>query len=186
MRKVLEVTLEQLAQRGFERLSVPEVARLAGLNKTSVYRRWPTKEELVREALTVSLAAAPEDVPDTGSLRSDLLALARGALAFVESPLGAGVLRTLFAEGAHPEVRTLAASMFRQQETEVPRTVFDRAVGRGELPAEADVRLLLSTVAGALMHRAFVEQEPVTDAYLEQLIDLLLNGLVQAPARRRR
>ena len=65
---------EELARDGFERLSVPAVAEAAGLNKTSVYRRWPTKADLVRAALTSSMG---HDAPtvDTGTLRGDLLAL---------------------------------------------------------------------------------------------------------------
>lgn len=175
VRKVLEVTLEQLALHGFERLSVPEIAALAGLNKTSVYRRWPTKGDLVREALTTSMGHAGE-VPDTGDLRSDLLMLARAAVGFVESPQGMGVLRTLLAEGANPEVREFAASMIRQQETAGPRLVFKRAIARGDLAADTDVKLILTTIAGALMHRILIEQARVTDAFLERLIDLVLFG----------
>lgn len=180
VRKVLEVTLEQLAKHGYERLSVPEVASLAGVNKTSVYRRWPTKSDLVREALHVSMGHG-EAPPDTGSLRTDLLALAKAAAAFVESPIGGGVLRTLLAESA-PEVRSLARQMLEsQQGTEGHRLVFQRAVERGELAADADVRLLLSTVAGALMHRAFVEEQRLSGEYLGALISLVVDGV----ARRR-
>lgn len=179
MRKVLEVALQQLAVQGYERLSVPEIAALAGLNKTSVYRRWPTKGDLVREALQVSMGNAGE-VPDTGSLRSDLLLMARAAVAFVESPVGKGALRMLFAEGASPDVREFATSMFRQQETEGPRLVFKRAVGRGELSEDADIDTLLSTVAGALMHRAMVEQARITDGFLEKLVDLVLYGILRS------
>ena len=80
MRRVLEVALEQLAAHGFERLSVPEVAAIAGLNKTSVYRRWPTKADLVREALAASMGHTAEAL-DSGDLRAALLALARTAVA---------------------------------------------------------------------------------------------------------
>ena len=176
MRRVLEVTLEQLAAHGFERLSVPEIAASAGLNKTSVYRRWPTKGELVREALAASMGHAGE-APDTGDLRTDLLVLAKAAVGFVESPLGMAVLRTLLAEGANPELREVAASLFQQQETEGPRLVFARAIARGELSQDADLQLALTTVAGALMHRIFIEQTPITDDFIERLIDLVLFGL---------
>lgn len=178
VRKVLEVTLEQLAVHGFERLSVPEVAALAGLNKTSVYRRWPTKGDLVREALTASMGHAGE-VPDTGDLRSDLVLLARAAVGFVESAQGMAVLRTLLAEGTNPDVREIAASMFRQQETAGPRLVFKRAMARGDLAADTDVKLVLTTIAGALMHRILIEQVRVTEVFIERLIDLVLLGAKQ-------
>jgi AcrR family transcriptional regulator len=176
VRRVLEVTLEHLAAHGFERLSVPEVAASAGLNKTSVYRRWPTKRDLVREALGASLGHMGE-VPDAGELRTDLLVLARLAVGFVESPLGMAVLRTLLSEGANPELREVAASLFQQQEAEGPRLAFARAIARGELPQNADIGLALTTLAGALMHRIFLEQTPVTDDFIERLMDLVLFGL---------
>jgi AcrR family transcriptional regulator len=176
VRRVLEVTLEHLAAHGFERLSVPEVAASAGLNKTSVYRRWPTKGDLVREALGASLGHTGE-TPDCGNLRTDLLVLAKSAVSFVESPLGMAVLRTLLAEGANPEIREMAASLFQQQETEGPRLVFARAITRGEISQDADIPLLLTTVAGALMHRIFIEHTSITDDFIERLIDLVLFGL---------
>lgn len=174
--RVLATTIEHLARDGFERLSVPAVAEAAGLNKTSVYRRWPTKADLVRAALTSSMG---HDAPtvDTGTLRGDLLALARTALGFVESPQGMGVLRTLLAEGANPEVRAVAAVMFREQESTGPRKVIKRAIARGELAPDVDVKLVLTTVAGALLHRVFIEQARVTDTFLERLIDLVISGV---------
>lgn len=175
---VFTVTLEQLARHGFEGLSVPEVARLAGLNKTSVYRRWATKSDLVQEALRLSMGHRAPPV-DSGVLRTDMLNLARGAVDFVESPVGMGVLRTLFGGGASPPVRKLVTSMWRGQDENAPRGVFIRAISRGEIPEEANIELALTTIAGALMHRVFVEQVRVTDASLEALIDLVLFGLAK-------
>jgi AcrR family transcriptional regulator len=175
VRKVLEVTLEQLAMVGFERLSVPKVATLAGVNKTSVYRRWPTKSELVRAALTLSMEHTLV-APETGDIRSELIGLARLAGDFIESPSGMGVLRMLFAESANPGVRELAASMFHQKEIEIPLKVINRSISRGELPKDINAELIMFTVAGALMHRVFVEQSSISDDYLQRLIDLVLFG----------
>ncbi len=179
MRRVLEVALQQLAAHGFERFSVPEVAAIAGLNKTSVYRRWPTKADLVREALGASMGHTTE-VIDSGDLRADLLSLARIAVVFVESPSGLAVLRTLLAESANPEVKGLAASMLHQQRAEGPALIFERAIARGELPKDTDVRLVLTTVAGAIMHRIFIEQTAVTENFLIRLIDMVLFGVKRA------
>jgi AcrR family transcriptional regulator len=176
VRRVLETTLQQLADVGYERLSVPEVAALAGLNKTSVYRRWPTKAALVREALQGSMGQ-PGDAPDTGSLRGDMMALTRFAMAFAQSPVGMGVLRVLLAEGFNPEVRGFANAMFSEQEAQGHVLVFKRAIQRGELSANADIPTAVSAVAGALMQRIFIEQLEANEAYLERLIDFVLFGL---------
>lgn len=178
VRRVYEAALAELAERGFAGMSLPEVAARAGLHKTSVYRRWPTKEELLREALQASLHP-PEEAPDSGELRADLLGVARGALRFVSSPLGASAVRALVAEGASPGVRAMAGALLAQQGGEGPRAVLARAVARGELPADLDADLLLTTVAGALMHRVLIEQSTVSEEQLVRLIDLVLFGVVR-------
>lgn len=177
VRRVLEVTLEQLAARGYAELSIPEIAAAAGLNKTSVYRRWPTKAELVQEALRVSLGHA-EPPPDSGDLRQDMLAMAKTAVGFARSPLGLGVLRTLLAEGANPELRAIADAMIQARDGSGPRCVLERAIERGELPAGTDVRLILSVIAGTVVHRLLVEQGRLTGAELQRLVDLVLYGVV--------
>jgi AcrR family transcriptional regulator len=184
IRKVLEITLEQLAEVGFDRLSVPDVAVRAGVNKTSVYYRWPTKGDLVREALNASMECVLK-APDTGDLRSDLIGLVRGGAAFIESPRGRGIVRMLFAEGANPDVGALAVSMLRQEETKVPRAVINRAIRRGEAPVNAEVDLVLFTLVGALLHRVFVEQAAVSGSFIERLVDLLLYGMARGRSKAR-
>ncbi len=160
---------------GLERLSVPVVARKAGLNKTSIYRRWPTKQALVRAALSQSMEHV-RDVPDTGALATDLIALASTVAGFITSPKGTGVLRTVFASGHSPQMRALASAMWEEAEGALPGQVLERAIARGELPADVDMALLLFTLAGALMHRVFIERAPVDEGYLTRVVGLLLRG----------
>ncbi len=175
-RLVLDVALTQLAAQGYQRLSIPEVAAQAGVNKTSVYRRWPTKAELVRDALGAAMSHT-ENEPNTGTLRGDLIALAHNVAAFTQSPVGTAVVRILLAEGGNPEVRALGHAAHRQTDTLGPWLVLKRAIERGELSPSADPSLLLFTIAGAVVHRVFVEQGVVSNAYLEPLVDMLLAGV---------
>lgn len=173
--RVLEVTLEELARVGLHRLSVPAVSARAGLHKTSVYRRWPTKRALVAAALAQAMGhGAP--LPDTGSLHGDMRAFVRSAVAFADSPVGRGVLRTLLAEGTDPEARALVAALRRGREAG-PRALFVRAVARGELAAGADVRMAATAVAGAITHRLFVEQARITPAFVDRLVAWVAAGL---------
>lgn len=175
VQRVLDTAVRELARVGFERLSLPAVAARAGVNKTSVYRRWPTKEALVRAALKQSMVHV-RGVPDTGALETDLAALARTVADFVESARGMGVVRSVFAGARSPAVRALAASMWAEAGGAVPLALVERAVARGELPVDADVELLLFTVAGALLHRVFIEQSEADDAWVARLVRLVLNG----------
>jgi AcrR family transcriptional regulator len=176
VRKVMDVTLEQLALVGYERLSIPEIATHAGINKTSVYKRWPTKADLIKDALGGAMGHTNE-APDTGSFRTDFLALTSIAVSFAESPLGMSVIRVLFSEGFNADVRNIAISMLREQGKMGHLIVFKRAIERGELSKDADFQTALSTVAGAILQRIFIEQARVTNAFLERLVDLVLFGM---------
>jgi AcrR family transcriptional regulator len=175
VQRVLEATLSQLAQVGYERLAIPEIADLVGANKTSLYRRWPTKLELVADALKLAMQHT-EAAPDTGSLRGDLLALTRVMGEFTQSSLGTAVLRLVLAQDTHPELRELAAAAQQAGRDHGPWLVIQRALARGELSASSDPSLLLFTLAGGILHRVFVERVRVDDAYLQRLVDLLLLG----------
>jgi AcrR family transcriptional regulator len=175
VKAVLEATLTQLAEVGFERLSIPLIAELADVNKTSIYRRWPEKVDLVRAALQTAMSHV-ENAPDTGDLRGDLVELARAAAAFMQSPVGTAVVRIMMAEGANPELRALATMTYAEAGSQGPWIVLRRAVERGELNGDSDPSLMLFTIAGAIMHRVFVERQPAPDDFLERVVNLVLLG----------
>ncbi len=178
--RVLDFALQELARVGFHRLSVPEVAERAGLNKTSVYRRWPTKDALVCAALERAMG---HDVPlpDTGSLHADMLAFALTATAWADSPIGRGVMKTLLADGADPEVSALVTKLARAR-TRGPLGIFERAIARGELSDSADVRMALTLIAGGITQRIVVENGRVTPVFVKRLVRLVFDGLTTATA----
>jgi AcrR family transcriptional regulator len=172
---VLDAALTQLAEVGYERLSIPQVAEIAGVNKTSIYRRWPSKAELVRDALAIAMDHTG-DAPNTGALRTDLIALASTVAAFTQSRVGTALIRIMLAEGGNPQVRALAKAAYSEAGRQGPWIVIQRAMQRGELGSQADPSLMLFTTAGAIMHRVFVEQRDASEDYLKQIVDLVLYG----------
>ena len=179
--KVMEATMSMLAVTGLERLSIPDIAAKAGVNKTSIYRRWPTKEALVREALSTAMSHTAEVKP-VGELRADLIALARSVSTFLTSPMGKSVMRLVLAGETHDDLRALAGSLYQSQAASQPLAVMEAATRKGALRAGLDPGTVLFTLAGGLMHRALVERAEVTEAYLEQLVDLLLLGALRPSA----
>ena len=173
--RVLLVTLEELARQGYNRLSVPEVAAKAGVHKTSVYRRWPTKASLVTAALERTFGNE-QSPADTGALLPDMVAMAETAARWADSPVGRGVVRTLLADGESAEVREVVGNLLATQ-APAPMVVFSRAQTRGELPETADVPMALTIIAGAITHRLFVEMQPITPEFLERLVRLVCTGL---------
>jgi AcrR family transcriptional regulator len=182
VQRVLEVTLSELGRVGLERLSVPEVAERAGVNKTSVYRRWPTKQDLVKAALEQSMEEMTQP-PETGALGSDLASLAETLASFITSPTGLGIVRTVFADGDSAEAKALTATMWNGPARDLPRAALEQAISRGELKPDTDVDLLLFTVAGAVMHRVFIERGAVNEAWLKRLVKLLSEGAAGKKAR---
>jgi AcrR family transcriptional regulator len=172
---VLDAALTQLAEVGYERLSIPQVAAMADVNKTSIYRRWPSKADLVRDALAIAMTHT-DDAPNTGALRTDLIALASALATFTQSRVGTALIRIMLAEGGNTEVRALANAAYSEAGKHGPWIVIQRAVERGELSLQLDPSLILFTIAGAIMHRVFVENRNVSDEFLNQVVDLVLFG----------
>ncbi len=180
--KVMEATLEELARQGYGSLSIEDVAVRAGVAKTTVYRRWPTKPELVLAALGCAADDAGVASNDTGSLRGDLMAMMRSFRDFASTSRGSSLMRMMLAEGSASEVATLARTMRKSRETK-PRAVIRRAIARGELPKGSDPRLVLSTLFGVVQHYVLFLDEPCDDRTLDRLVTLVLDGASNGGAR---
>jgi hypothetical protein len=94
----------------------------------------------------------------------------------MRSNVGTALIRIMLAEGANAEVRALATSAYAGAGKQAPWLVIQRALQRGELNLQVDPSLMLFTIAGAIMHRVFVEQSSATDTYIAQVVDMVLTG----------
>lgn len=157
---VHEATLALLQERGFDAMEIPEIAERAGVNKTSVYRRWPGKVELV---LDVAMAQMRSDVPvpDTGSLAGDLGALLDAIAATLATPFVAGLLRALISRGSQDAAVRAARDAFWEVRFGLSAQLVERAIARGELPAGTEPRRLLEVAAAPLFFRTLVTGEVI-------------------------
>lgn len=171
---VLDATLEELGRVGFAALSVEEVARLAGVNKTTVYRRWPTKPELVQ----ASFERFGEKIPpiDTGSLRGDLSTFIRAKLKLARTPRGRALMRTLMAEAMMPELIAISRKL-RVQEVELYRGIFTRARARKELRKDLDDELVMALVEGPFAYMYLSEGKLPSDAQTKRIVEIVLSGV---------
>lgn len=173
--EIFATTLELLAERGYDGLTVEGVADRVGVNKTTIYRWWPSKAALLADAL---LEARTLDfpTPDTGSLDGDLAALAAGIAALLTTPPSADVaVAALAASVRRPELADVAQRFFADRLAR-ERPVFDRAVARGELPADVDPMTVMDMIAGAIWLRAVFRRQPVDDAFLRDVTAMALHG----------
>ncbi len=181
---VLAQTLVELAESGVEGLRVERIAERAAVNKTSVYRRWPTREALVSAALEGVLRSVSAQLPDTGALREDLLGVLRPVARLMGDPMGRALFRAAATEASAASVASLAARMMEQQSRSPVRVLVRRAVSRGEWRVGARGDQVISMLVGAIIHRSLLERAPLSDRWLTSLVELALQGV--QPRRRAR
>jgi AcrR family transcriptional regulator len=162
-------------------MSMEEVAARAGVGKATVYRRWPSRGALALDAF-MSEFRSQLPLPDTGTLRGDLLAALRAWSRAVTKTRAGRMLAGLIAEAQRDPQLALA---WRQRVFEPLRAqhkaLVERAAQRGEIPATTDADVVLDMVFGAAYHRLLQGHLPLTDRFDRQVVDLVMDGLTPAP-----
>lgn len=177
---ILEAAVALLAEREVAALTMDEIAARAGASKATIYRRWPSKEALLVDAL--SRAANAFEPPDTGTLRGDLLVAIGHALAVViESPFGSAMPALIAAKQANPELHALLIRAIGEPRRELIRSLLRRGIERGELDPDTDLELFVDLIGGPIFFRRLVTQEPIDGAFAERLVDVVLRAF--APRR---
>jgi len=177
-REILEAALEVLADVGYDRLTMDAVAARARASKATLYRRWSTKVSLVIDALL--LQKGPAVIPDTGSLRGDLIEAFCG-MGGLDSEAVATLSSVLTAIDRDEEF----AREFRERvigpKAAISQAIYERAVARGEVRADLDVSLFGPALAGILLHRAYLMGEEPTAERIARVIDQIILPAAQAP-----
>jgi AcrR family transcriptional regulator len=152
-RVVVQAAAKILADRGFDAMTIEDVAARSGVAKTTIYRRWATKGALALDAFIIEFLSLQPTV-DTGALESDLLeALTFWTRAVVDTPMGRTLVR-LVAEAqldeqlAHAWTDRVMAPLRDQH-----RSMVERAITRGEIPGGSDVEAVMDMTYGAVYHR---------------------------------
>jgi AcrR family transcriptional regulator len=176
-RAILAATVDLLASRGLAAMSIEEIAARAGVGKATIYRRWPSKGLLALDAF-VTVFREQQPLPDTGTLRGDLIAaLTAWVQAVTRTPMGP-MLTGLIAEAQHDHDlreawRDRVLGPLRSQN----RIMLDRAIARGEIPATVDREVVLDLFFGAAQHRLLLGHLPLTDEFIGEVVDVILNGI---------
>jgi len=177
-RAVLKAVLDELSESGYRGLSVEAVARRAGVHKTTVYRQWPDLERLVADAV-MERSSEELPVPDTGALRSDLVALATAIAGQLNQPHVAALIRMLVAEGPRLPTFRETARAFWTARFERTAGVVRRAIERGELPLETNIPMVLESLIAPLYLRVLVTGGELTEEFVVGAVDLLLHGVLR-------
>ncbi|WP_081239754.1 TetR/AcrR family transcriptional regulator [Streptomyces viridosporus] len=183
---ILAATREALVELGWSGLTLSDVAIRAGVAKTTLYRRWAGKNELVVDAVAELFDELR--VPDRGSLAADIEGVVLQFAAILARPEARSGLMAVVAEATRDEAlreRIRASIVDRQKHLVLAGRA--RAQARGELPAETDAGrtaraadLIFDMVAGAVVHRTLVSAEPADEEWVHGFTRVLLSGLAAA------
>lgn len=177
-RRILEATLALTAQNGYQGLRIEDVAARCATSKQALYRRWPTKPDLVAAALEAALEGVNPEPPE-GAFRDALVAaLTNVARLVAQTPFGGAVAAVL---GVHNEP-ALAESVGVASERRrgLLRALFARARERSEYPAGRDVELDIDALLGALYFRALFRRRAIDADFVAALVDQWREGVAAA------
>ncbi|NGO14690.1 TetR/AcrR family transcriptional regulator [Streptomyces sp. HC44] len=180
---ILAATRAALVELGWSKLTLGDVASRAGVAKTTLYRRWAGKNELVVDAVAALFDEL--EIPDRGSLAADVEGVVRQFASILDRPEAKTALMAVIAESTRdaPLRERIRTSIVDRQK----RLVLEgraRAQARGELPPEPDPEtaarsadLIFDVIAGAVVHRTLVSAEPVDETWARRFTGVLLSGL---------
>jgi AcrR family transcriptional regulator len=175
--RIIEAAAELLRQRGFERMTVDDVAAGAGVGKATVYRRWPSKDDLAVAAME-RLYSVEMPQPDTGSIRTDLAENYRAVLTFVRSPQGSAYLKMSIAESVRDErIAALYRKATERAESQA-RKMYVRAMERGEIRTDVDLDCCVQWLGGLIAVRAITNRPQPTLDDVPRLVDLSIRGVL--------
>ncbi|MGI2036295.1 TetR/AcrR family transcriptional regulator [Rhizobium panacihumi] len=182
---LLEAAILVLAETGYDRMTMDMVAAKVKASKATMYRRWPSKPDLVLEAIAhmkrdqVDLAS----LPDTGTLRGDLLGL------FKPKSVEEGELKMKALSGLssmlaqHQELADATNAVIVEPWTAVNRVLIQRAVDRGDVSADIDIETLAQVIPSMCAYRTVILRKSVDQQFLTSLIDNVLLPALMKPKR---
>jgi AcrR family transcriptional regulator len=170
---IVDATAALLAEVGYEALTMDAVAQRAGVAKTTLYRRWPSKPQVVADSLTIR-AEHRIAGRDTGDLRGDLVAHLQAVRDGFATPSGKAVLGVLAAANRLPELAAVVRDRFVTARRAAIGRLLDAAAQRGDARVDLEVDLVIDLLVGPLYYRLLVSGQPVTDAFLAGVVDAVM------------
>jgi AcrR family transcriptional regulator len=170
---ICDAVFELLSEVGYDRMSMDAVAARARASKATIYRVWPSKPDLVIEALTHRFGDIPEP-PDTGTLRGDLIALMTGACRIASSADGSVVTGLMTAAARDAGLSRTLYQCTYQMKHAVHETIVNRATARGEIPPGTDPDLLHEVLHAMVLNRTICGAGPLDDVFVIHVVDDVL------------
>ena len=179
--RVLDAAQHLLGEQGVDAFTVEEVAKRSGVAKTTIYRHWPSRDQLMLESLDCLVHTFP--TPNTGSLPGDLEAFFVQLSTVVSDPAMSQMMLDVIAAAAKdPEIAELHREMMAERLGPL-RTIIDLARGRSELPADLDTDLALDLIEGPFFLRKVIRRESIDEATVRRMVAFIVAGLTSSTAQ---
>jgi AcrR family transcriptional regulator len=174
---IIRATLELLLETGYRSLTMEGVRARAGVGKATIYRRWSSKEELVRDVIV--FLHDDVEAPDTGSLRGDYEGMASRVRSAAQRAGAATLMPRLLGETANdPELHAIFYENLVEPRRAQMRAVLRRAMARGEIRDDVDIEVIIDLFAGPVIYRLLITRGDLAQLpAVEEQLDALLNGL---------
>jgi AcrR family transcriptional regulator len=174
---ILQATLDLLAEVGYQSISIEAIAARAKVGKTTIYRRYISKEELVADAIESLREDLP--IPNTGSFWGDIDILTNHAAKTIDSPLGRQTLALIISTASsNPQFAQVYQTKYTKLRREAFSQVLEHAKSRGEIDQDADIDLIIDILGGAIYYA--VVFKPTTEsmeAYMRRTMAILFKGI---------
>ena len=175
---IFEAVLQELADAGYVNFSIERAAARAGASKPVIYRRWPTRAQLVYAALRANRLVPSFEAPDTGTVRGDIMVILHRVSETVDD-LSPEALFGLIAELIHESDSSLFARV-HERGAEIMMEILTRGVGRGEIAAEKLTPRLAALPFDLVRHQLVLLRQPLSAQDIEEIVDRIFLPLVRA------
>lgn len=169
---VLEQALLELSENGYLAFSIAAVAKRAEVHETTIYRRWPTREELILDTVA-EFANSQLTLINSGSLAQDLEHNMRSIANLIQTPIGSTLIFLGFTGNTVPEFKALNLQLWEER-IRIGQTIFEYAIARGEWPQKYDQYRVFSEVIGPLLTHYFLLQRPISDEMIQQRVQSII------------
>ena len=181
-RAILTATIELLSEEGYEGLSIESVAARAGVGKTTIYRRWPSKEPLVVDAIKAFKAPVDPTPPREDESTRDALVRSIGSFTKTVGHSGTGqMLAGLVAEmSRNPDLARAVRAGMLEHRRELIRSILRRGIERGEIREDADLEVVADMLGGAILTRILLTGGAVSPQVVRTSVDVAIGGIASS------
>jgi AcrR family transcriptional regulator len=175
---ILQATRELLAAGGVQGLTVENVAARSGIAKTTIYRRWRSKEELALAVLIAMVEEQAASVSDRGDTRAELVAFVAQAIKILRTTLMGRVMQGLVSElAANPDLAQAFRERVVARRVQELTSILERGIERGDIRPDADIGMANELLFGPIYYRLLLSGKPLEDSLAERLVDAFLAGV---------